>query len=96
MAGNKAGAIKAHKKVIELYGEDFYKKIGHKGGSNGTTGGFAKDRKLARRAGRLGGLKSTRAGIKNGEGKSIKSLKKYKKINVVASETIHAIKLRSA
>lgn len=96
MAGNKAGAIKARKKVIELYGEDFYKKIGHKGGSNGTTGGFAKDRKLARRAGRLGGLKSTRAGIKNGEGKSIKSLKKYKKINVVASETIHAIELRSA
>ena len=96
MAGNKAGAIKARKKVIELYGEDFYKKIGHKGGSNGTTGGFAKDRKLARRAGRLGGLKSTRAGIKNGEGKSGRSLKKYKKINVVASETIHAIELRSA
>lgn len=96
MAGTKEGSLKSKKKILELYGEDFYAKIGKKGGSNGTTGGFAKDRKLARRAGRLGGLKSTRAGIKNGQGKSIKSLKKYKKINVVASGTIHAIKLRSA
>lgn len=96
MAQTKAGTIKTHKKIVELYGEDFYAKVGRKGGQNGTTGGFAKDRDLARRAGRLGGLKSTRAGIKNGEGKSERSLKKYKKINVVASETIHAIKLRSA
>lgn len=93
MAGNKVGAIKARKKVIELYGEDFYAKVGRKGGQNGTTGGFAKDRELARRAGRIGGLKSNRTGIKNGEGKSRRT---RKKINVVASETIHAIKLRSA
>lgn len=96
MAGTKEGSLKSKKKILELYGEDFYKKIGHKGGSNGTTGGFAHSRELARRAGKIGGLKSTRAGIKNGKGKSIKSLKKYKKINVVASETIHAIELRSA
>lgn len=96
MAGTKEGSLKGKKKILELYGKDYYAKIGKKGGSKGTTGGFAKDRELARRAGRLGGLKSTRAGIKNGEGKSEKSLKKYKKINVVASGTIHAIELRSA
>lgn len=96
MAGTKEGSLKGKKKILELYGKDYYAKIGKKGGQNGTTGGFAHSRELARRAGRLGGLKSTRAGIKNGEGKSEKSLKKYKKINVVASETIHAIKLRSA
>lgn len=96
MGQTKAGAIKARQKIIELYGEDFYSHIGKKGGSNGTTGGFAHSRDLARRAGKIGGLKSTRAGIKNGEGKSEKSLKKYKKINVFASEETHAIKLRSA
>lgn len=78
MAGNKLGAAKARQKVIELYGKDFYKKIGHKGGSNGTTGGFASDKldkdgltgkQRASVAGRIGGINSTRKGIKNGQSK---------------------------
>lgn len=125
MAGNKAGAIKARQKVIELYGKNFYQKIGRKGGSNGTTGGFAKDRELASKAGKIGGLKSKRSGVANkyemnGEVLTAKEWAKKlnvnittvysyakkgkmktidrtrKKINVVASETIHAIELRSA
>lgn len=125
MAGTKEGSLKSKKKIIELYGEDFYKKIGQKGGSNGKTGGFSKDRELARRAGRIGGLKSKRSEVANkyemnGEILTAKEWAKKlnvhiatvysyakkgklktidgasKKINVVASETIHAIKLRSA
>ena len=81
MPGTKAGAAKARQKVIELYGEDFYKKIGHKGGSNGTTGGFASNKlgkdgltgkQRAAVAGRIGGINSTRKGIKNGESKLAK------------------------
>lgn len=125
MAGNKADAIKTKQRIIELYGEDFYKKIGQKGGTNGKTGGFAHNRELARRAGRIGGLKSKRSEVANkyemnGEiltakewakklnvhiatvysyakkGKMKTIGKASKKINVVASETIHAIELRSA
>ena len=69
MAGTKEGAKKARQKNIELYGEDFYSRIGAKGGRNGHTGGFAANPALARVAGKRGGLKSSRKGIKNGERK---------------------------
>lgn len=65
MAGTKAGGIKATATNIERYGKDFYKRIGRKGGKAGKTGGFAANPELAKRAGRIGGLKSTRKGIKN-------------------------------
>ncbi len=42
------------------YGEDYYSKIGRKGGKNGNTGGFYADRELARRAGVKGGKISKR------------------------------------
>lgn len=64
MAGTSAGGRKAAAKNKELYGEDFYAKIGKKGGRVGTTGGFAADRELARAAGRKGGLKSRRGKAK--------------------------------
>lgn len=64
MAGTKAGGLKAAQKNKELYGKDFYARIGSDGGKNGTTGGFwhAKyvlgDNSKAVEAGRKGGSKS--------------------------------------
>lgn len=69
MAGTIAGGRKAAKTNIKLYGEDFYARIGAKGGRNGHTGGFAANPALARIAGAKGGRKSRRTGVKNGEGK---------------------------
>lgn len=69
MAGTKAGGLKARATNLERHGDDFYARIGAKGGRNGHTGGFASNPALAKIAGRKGGRKSTRAGVKNGEGK---------------------------
>lgn len=44
MAGNKAGGLKTRQTNIERHGEDFYRRIGSKGGKNGHTGGFASDK----------------------------------------------------
>lgn len=60
MAGTKAGGKLAAKRNKELYGEDFYARIGRIGGKNGTTGGFAANRELARIAGAKGGRISKR------------------------------------
>ena len=65
MAGTKAGAKKAVISIKEKYGEDFYQKIGRKGGQNGHTGGFAYDHELAVRAGTIGGKKSRRGPAKS-------------------------------
>ena len=40
MAGNKAGGLKAAATNKKLHGDDFYARIGAKGGRNGHTGGF--------------------------------------------------------
>lgn len=60
MSGTKTGGQKASARIKRLYGEDFYKEIGRKGGKIGRTGGFYANRELAREAGRKGGLKSRR------------------------------------
>jgi general stress protein YciG len=60
MAGTAVGGKKAAETNKKVYGEDFYKTIGAAGGRKGTTGGFYADRELAKRAGRIGGLKSKR------------------------------------
>jgi uncharacterized protein len=57
MKGGKAAAVTNKRK----YGEDFYAKIGAKGGRLGRTGGFAANRELARKAGAVGGRKSRRS-----------------------------------
>ena len=76
MSGTKLGAAKAAKTNKKLHGEDFYKRIGAKGGRNGKgpdyKGGFAANPEFARECGRRGGLKSRRTGIKTGQGKSSK------------------------
>lgn len=70
MPGTKAGGMKAAKMNKELYGEDFYRRIGSKGGRNGHTGGFAANPALARVAGVKGGRISRRTGVANGQGKT--------------------------
>lgn len=41
MPGTKIGGLRASKTNKEKYGQDFYRRIGAKGGSNGRTGGYA-------------------------------------------------------
>lgn len=65
MAGTKAGGIKAAAKNLAR-DPDFYAKIGKIGGRNGTTGGFATNRELARIAGQKGGRKSRRGPSRKG------------------------------
>jgi general stress protein YciG len=60
MGGTKKGGLAASETNKKLYGEDFYKRIGAKGGERGNTGGFFVNRELASRAGAIGGKKSRR------------------------------------
>lgn len=62
MAGTKEGGKKASITIKEKHGEDFYKRIGSKGGKSGdhSKNGFASNPELAREAGRKGGKKSRR------------------------------------
>lgn len=69
MSGTRKGGLHAAATNKQLYGDDFYKKIGSKGGRNGHTGGFAFNPALARIAGAKGGRLSSRKGVANGQGK---------------------------
>lgn len=60
MSGTKAGGRKAAETNKLKHGEDFYKRIGSKGGKKSTTGGFFANRELAVIAGRKGGKISRR------------------------------------
>lgn len=60
MSGTKEGGIKARKKNIELYGDDYYSRIGAKGGRVCCVKGFAANIELARKAGAKGGAISKR------------------------------------
>jgi len=60
MTGTKKGGVAAAKTNKTRHGKDFYARIGAKGGKLGTTGGFAANRELARKAGAVGGRKSRR------------------------------------
>lgn len=64
MAGTVEGGRKARKTNYEKYGDDFYKRIGARGGKLGHTGGFAANPELAKIAGRKGGKKSKRGKAK--------------------------------
>lgn len=69
--GSREGALKTAQTIKEKYGKDFYSRIGKKGGTNGRgefyTGGFAGDKELAARAGRIGGKISKRGAAKKKE-----------------------------
>lgn len=78
MSGNRAGGLKAAETNRIKHGKDFYARIGAMGGVKSRLGGFASDKvgedgltgpQRARIAGQKGGRKSTRIGVKNGEGK---------------------------
>lgn len=65
MSGTKAGGLKASVTNKEKHGEDFYKKIGQKGGKKkGILKGFALNPKLASIAGKKGGSISKRGKAK--------------------------------
>ena len=64
MVGTKAGSKKSAATNKLRHGEDFYKRIGQKGGQNGHTGGFAANPTLAIIAGRKGGRISRRGPAK--------------------------------
>lgn len=61
MAGTKQGGKAAAKTNKNKYGPDFYARIGAMGGKKGHTGGFFKNRELARVAGARGGRVSRRS-----------------------------------
>lgn len=52
MSGNRTGGLKAVATTKSLYGADFYRIAGAKGGKLGHTGGFYVNRELARACGR--------------------------------------------
>jgi len=60
MAGTTKGGRIAAQKNKQLYGSDFYARIGAVGGKRGRTGGFAANHELARIAGAKGGRVSRR------------------------------------
>lgn len=60
MPGTRLGGRKAAKTNKLLYGDDFYKQIGMRGGRNGNTGGFYANPELAKIAGAKGGAISRR------------------------------------
>lgn len=65
MSGTRDGGLKAAKTNKEMYGDNFYKNIGKKGGKvMGVMKGFAANRELASKAGRKGGLISRRGKAK--------------------------------
>ena len=76
MSGNKIGGQKAARTNLERHGKDFYQRIGRKGGSHSTNGGFASDkvgadgltgRERARIVGKKGGRISRRGSKKKEE-----------------------------
>ena len=73
MTGTKSGGKKAAAKNKELYGPDFYERIGSKGGKKGRDGGFGSEKvgkdgltgfERASIAGKLGGERSRRGPAK--------------------------------
>jgi hypothetical protein len=60
MSGSKKSARTTASTMYAKYGPDYYRKIGSKGGKNGTTGGFYANRELASRVGAIGGKVSRR------------------------------------
>lgn len=64
MSGTKQGGRKTATRMYEIYGSDYYRNIGRKGGRNGHMKGFALNPELAKVAGRKGGQKSRRGKAK--------------------------------
>ena len=67
MPGTVRGGKKAAKTNKKLYGKDFYKELGRKGGATLTNKpkGFAANPELARIVGAIGGMRSKRGPAKD-------------------------------
>jgi len=76
MGGTIEGARKAMITIKKWHGDDFHARIGKLGGAASGTGGFYNNPELARRAGKLGGKRSTRAGVKTGQGMSYSAVRR--------------------
>lgn len=87
MAGTKAGGKAAAKTNKLVHGEDFYQRIGQKGGSKGRTGGFYANRERASYYGTIGGSISTR-GQKLSPHEKLKRRKEIEK-NLAELQKIH-------
>lgn len=101
MAGTKEGGLKAAATNKKKYGKNFYAQIGARGGRNGHCGGFNSDKvgqdgltgwERAKVVGKTGGTKSTRLGVKNGQGKK----RKYIKIVEIKPRGELTVKVRRA
>lgn len=64
MAGTKAGGLKTAQTLKQKYGDDYFSRMGKKGGQLGHTGGFAANPALAKLAGQKGGKISKRGPAK--------------------------------
>jgi general stress protein YciG len=91
LSGNVSGGRKAAQKNKELYGEDYYKNIGSKGGRTTGPKGFSLNKELAREAGSRGGRASRRGVTKKleykGEALSARTIAEREGVSVGA---IHA------
>lgn len=83
MSGTKEGGQKAKLTNLAKYGDDWYARIGRKGGSVGGLKGFAINTNLAKEAGRKGGLKSKRGKSKRNKDGSIFHTEYYKNKHMV-------------
>lgn len=58
------GGLMAAATIKAIYGDDYYRNIGRRGGRNGHVKGFAVNPELAKRAGSIGGKLSKRGPAK--------------------------------
>jgi hypothetical protein len=71
MAGNREGSQRSKAVILATFGPDAYRKLGSLGGNatHKTRGGFAGSPEKARAAGKIGGTRGSRLGIKGGQGR---------------------------
>lgn len=69
MSGTRQGGLAAAKKSKDLYGADYHSKIGTIGGRavKKENRYFYVNREAAKQAGSIGGSRSSRRGVKNGQ-----------------------------
>ncbi len=67
MSGTKEGGIKARDTNIARHGDNYYAKIGQRGGSKCVAKGFSMNPELAKRVGKIGGKISKRGKAKKNE-----------------------------
>ena len=92
MSGTREGGIKTAKTNRKVYGKNFYKEIGAKGGKAKGLKGFALNKELARKAGAKGGSKSVRSNSYITAKRVLKILELHEK-GMMASDIAKKLKL---